>query len=102
MDERQRAVELIELARNHPDYLTLWLTVQHVHRLQQEHDLPFATPNTLQLAHDAIDHAVRLWLGDNFDALGQFRTVKALLEEAERQGHDILGDAISYLNERPG
>jgi hypothetical protein len=97
MDNRPAAAQLIELARKHLDQFTLWGAVFYVYNSAQERQLPWATPETLKLAEDALDQAIRSWLGDRLDALSRFRTGRALLEEAARVGRDPLRDALMYI-----
>lgn len=97
MDNRPAAAQLIELARKHLDQFTLWGAVFYVYNSAQERQLPWATAETLKLAEDALDQAIRSWLGDRLDALSRFRTGRALLEEAAREGRDPLRDALMYL-----
>ena len=99
MDNRPAAAQLIELARKHLDEFTLWGAVFYVYNSAQERKLPWATPEALKVAEDAFDQAVRSWLGDRLDALSRFRTGRALLEEAAREGRDPLRDALMYLNQ---
>src|SRR5258708_32122477 len=99
MDNRPAAAQLIELARKHLDQFTLWGAVFYVYNSAQERKLPWATPETLKLAEDAFDQAVRSWLGDRLDALRRFRTGRAFLEEAPRDGRDQLLEALMYRNQ---
>jgi hypothetical protein len=99
MDKRQAAVQLIETGRKHLDQFTLWGAVFHVYDAAREHRLPWATPEALRLAEDALDHAVMPWLGDRLEALSRFRTGRALVDEAVREGRDPIRDAMTYLTQ---
>jgi len=99
MDNQRAAVQLIEMACKHLEQFTLWSAVFHVYNAVRERQSPWATPETLKLAEDALDHAVVSWLGDRLEALSRFRTGRALIDGAVHEGRDPIRDAIAYLTQ---
>jgi hypothetical protein len=101
MDEKKVAVEILELARKHVEERGYWGSIL---RAFDEAGIPWTTGNVSWIANDAIDQAIVKWRGR---APGAFRDLPGLFEAAQREGRDILGDAIRYVTrcercEEPG
>ncbi len=97
MDERKAAVEILELARKHLDKYDLIGAIQHVYQYGRDQGVPWAREDAWHLANDAVDEAIFKWRGRTPEAVRNLPVGRALLEAAQREGRDLIGDAIRHV-----
>ena len=95
MDEKKAAAEFLELARKHLVELDLMSAIQRVYQEAKDGGVPWATYDAWWIANDAVDQTIIKWRGQTSEPVPPGG--KALLQAAQREGRDLIVDAIRYV-----